>query len=385
MTNYSGKQLHIVAMDVPYPPDYGGVIDVFYKIKALSELGIKIHLHCFQYGRPSSEALSQYCEKVYYYPRKTGIAGLSFRYPYMMYSRRDKKLLDDLIATDAPILLEGVHCCYYLNHPSLRERTILLRNHNVEADYFRQLQYRSGNLVSRLYYMVESRLLARTERRLHRADAFITISETDYNFFRKLYPRHNHAFIPAFTDSAPLTELPKGKGSYIFYQGNLGHPENIEAIEFILQQVASALPEFRFVFAGKAPYAGLAVAGQRLSNVSVIANPSMEEMDRLIRDAHINLLLTFQATGLKLKLLAAIRKGRFVLANDAMLAGSGLEATCITANDPESIHQAIRDTMTRAFAEDDIQRRIAALQMYYSQDRNAATIADLAFGQSGKK
>lgn len=380
MNNFSGKELHIVAMDVPFPPDYGGVIDVFYKVKALSELGIRIHLHCFQYGRPSSDALLEYCEKVYYYPRKTGIAGVSLKYPYMMYSRRDKHLLRNLLATEAPILLEGVHCCYYLNHPALRQRTILLRNHNVEADYFKQLQYRSKNPVSKLYYRVESRLLARIERQLYRADAFITISATDYAYFRHLYPQHTHAFLPAFTDNTPLTIQAAGKGTYILYQGNLGHPENVEAVTFILGQIAAKLPGYHFVFAGKAPGEHLLSASRNMANVSVIPNPSMDEMDRLIREAHINLLLTFQATGLKLKLLAAIRKGRFVIANDAMLSGSGLELTCITANTAEAIRETICRTMELNFSESDIRNRTGLLQKYYSQDSNAVTIAGLAFG-----
>ena len=41
------RQLHIVAFDIPYPPNYGGVIDVWYKLKALHAKGIKIILHCF--------------------------------------------------------------------------------------------------------------------------------------------------------------------------------------------------------------------------------------------------------------------------------------------------------------------------------------------------
>ena len=45
------RHLHIICLDVPYPVDYGGVFDLFYKIKTLHELGIKIHLHCFEYGR----------------------------------------------------------------------------------------------------------------------------------------------------------------------------------------------------------------------------------------------------------------------------------------------------------------------------------------------
>ena len=45
-----GREIHIVCFDVPHPPDYGGVIDIYYKVKSLHELGIKVHLHCYQYG-----------------------------------------------------------------------------------------------------------------------------------------------------------------------------------------------------------------------------------------------------------------------------------------------------------------------------------------------
>ena len=41
------KHLNIIAFDNPYPPIYGGVIDVYYKINELAKLGIKIHLHYF--------------------------------------------------------------------------------------------------------------------------------------------------------------------------------------------------------------------------------------------------------------------------------------------------------------------------------------------------
>jgi hypothetical protein len=39
--------LHVVAFNVPYPPDYGGIIDIYYKLKALSADGTRIILHAF--------------------------------------------------------------------------------------------------------------------------------------------------------------------------------------------------------------------------------------------------------------------------------------------------------------------------------------------------
>ena len=42
--------LHIISFDIPYPANYGGVIVIFNQIKALHEQGVKVILHCYQYG-----------------------------------------------------------------------------------------------------------------------------------------------------------------------------------------------------------------------------------------------------------------------------------------------------------------------------------------------
>ena len=54
--------LHIVTFNVPWPADYGGVIDVYYRVKALSEMGVRVHLHCYTYGREEAEELRKKLE-----------------------------------------------------------------------------------------------------------------------------------------------------------------------------------------------------------------------------------------------------------------------------------------------------------------------------------
>ena len=51
MNKLENKKLHLISFDVPFPANYGGVIDVFYKINSLHKIGIQVILHCFQYGR----------------------------------------------------------------------------------------------------------------------------------------------------------------------------------------------------------------------------------------------------------------------------------------------------------------------------------------------
>ena len=43
------KYINIVAFNIPWPANYGGVIDVYYKMLALHRCGVKIFLHCFEY------------------------------------------------------------------------------------------------------------------------------------------------------------------------------------------------------------------------------------------------------------------------------------------------------------------------------------------------
>lgn len=365
-------KLHFISFDVPAPPDYGGIVDVFYKIKNLYEAGVKIYLHCYEYGRERSEELNRYCEEVHYYKRKTGWKGFSLTLPYMLYSRRDKALLDNLLRIDAPVLFEGVHTTYYLSHPALAGRYKILRNQNLEQEYFGLLAKRAPSLFKKIYYTIEARLLKRAESRLQAADVFMTVAEHDHDFFRKLYPGKRHEYIPSFQPYNDIAVAP-GLGAYCLYHGNLAHPENEEAALYLLEQVCpgTSVP---FIFAGKDPGEQLRAACNRLANCTLIANPTSEEMAALVAGAQVHLLPTFQPTGLKLKLLHALFHGRHVVVNEDMVRGTGLSALChIAADIPDFIRQT-EALMALPFEEKDISTRRALLLERYDNRKNAQRI-----------
>ena len=67
----SKKRVHIVCFDQPYPPNYGGSIDMYFKLKALVDLGAEVVLHVFLYdGKTASPDLDALCLKTYYYERR---------------------------------------------------------------------------------------------------------------------------------------------------------------------------------------------------------------------------------------------------------------------------------------------------------------------------
>ena len=125
------NKLHIVAFDVPYPSDYGGVIDIYYKIKALHDLDVEIILHCFQYGRSKSKKLNAICSKVYYYKRNSWKNPFLNSLPYIVCTRKSSELLDNLLKDESPILFEGIHTTFYLRNPEIKNRFKIVRMHNI--------------------------------------------------------------------------------------------------------------------------------------------------------------------------------------------------------------------------------------------------------------
>ncbi|MEJ7913284.1 MAG: mannosyltransferase, partial [Chitinophagaceae bacterium] len=173
------KHLHIVCLDVPYPVDYGGVFDLFHKIKTLYELGIKIHLHCFEYGRGEPSILNNYCVKVIYYQRNEGHKGFSTVIPYIVASRSSRQLIENLNLDSYPVLLEGIHCTYPLYCDSLSKRKIFLRLHNVEYQYYHHLFRHESSLLKKAYYYNESRLLKCYEQKIVNRANILAVSQKD--------------------------------------------------------------------------------------------------------------------------------------------------------------------------------------------------------------
>ena len=121
---YLDKHLHIITHDIPWPADYGGVVDLFYKIKTLHSMGVKIHLHCFHNDKTHKTNCLNTAAVLITMPGRKNIKGFSWNTPYIVQSRSDEQLLKNLQADDHPILIEGIHCSYLLYHNKLPGRKI---------------------------------------------------------------------------------------------------------------------------------------------------------------------------------------------------------------------------------------------------------------------
>lgn len=353
--------LHIVSFNVPLPANYGGVIDVFYKLKNLHEAGLKIHLHCYHYGRAEVLELEKYCTKVSYYQRKSGLMYQLSPLPYIVRTRGSKELIDNLLKDDAPILFEGLHTCAFLSHPSLKLRMKIVRAHNIEHEYYAELAKRSHSLYKKMYYFIDSWRLKHYEKVLKHANYVLAISEKDQSYFSKNYP--STLVMPFHGNDGVNSKL--GKGDYILYHGNLMVPENSKIALWIINNLCAHL-DFPLVIAGKNPVSEILELAKGKTNINIIANPSDREMQKIISDAHVNLLFTEQSTGLKLKLLYAMTQGRFCLCNSLMLAGTGIGKSVIEVEMDEvaKIIEEIKSCFERDFSENDLVERRDEMQIF---------------------
>jgi len=368
------KHLHIVCMDVPYPVDYGGVFDLYHKLKPLHEAGIRIHLHCFEYGRGQQAELNTWCEEVKYYARHEGHKGFSHKLPYIVCSRSSPQLLDTLLQDDHPILLEGIHCTYLLNDERFSNRKVILRLHNVEYQYYKQLYHCERSLLKKMYYLHESNMLRQYEKRIADKAVVVAVSEKDGELYRQEFGAGQVYTLPVFL---PFREVRSkaGTGCFCLYHGNLSVAENEQAVAWLLKQVFSCL-EVPLIITGKDPSERLSRLIQQYPHACLISNPSEEEIQDLISKAQINILPSFNCTGIKLKLLNALFNGRFCLVNEEAVGGTGLAGACYVANTPEEMQETVSRLYTRPFPADEVAAREALLAGRYNNKENARKLME---------
>ena len=360
---------------MPYPANYGGVIDVFYKIKQLHKNGIKVHLHCFDYGRGKQAELEKYCETVHYYKRQTGVFSFLSLTPYIVKSRIAAELKSNLLKNDFPILFEGLHTGFLINDEAFKKRFKILRAHNIEHEYYSYLAKVEQHFFKKIYLYSEAFKLKKYEHVLKFTDLVLSISTNDDAYFNTQYPTIKTVFIPCFHAEEKI-KIQQGKGNYVLYHGNLGVPENEAAALVICNEIFNSL-DIPLIIAGLNPTKKLSSTTNKYKNIQLVGNPTESNMQELISNAQINLLYTHQPTGLKLKLLHSLFKGRFCLANSTMLSGTTLTNLCEIANSNETFKAKIKTLFQQEIDAETVKTQRKTLLADYSNQENCLKLIDV--------
>ena len=367
------KRIHVISFQVPYPADYGGVIDVYYKVKALKDAGYKVALHSFAYkGRKDTPALHNIADEVYIYKRNTCVLNRLLFKPYIVKSRQSKELLERLLQDDDPILFEGLHTTHLLSSPLLKNRRKFVRAHNIEGEYYKYLADATVSMKKKFFFNWESRRLERYEKVLNNADVIFAITEKEKRYFSSTYPTVKTEMLPCFHNGADeiVEELQRGSGNYLLYNGNLSVEENLNAVYFLAERVIPSFPDVKWIIAGGNPPKELYEVVQAMDNVEIIANPSSNEMSKLITEAAANVLITFQSTGIKLKLINALYKGGHCIVNDKMIESTGLKDVCMVTHSDKDLIDTIKKAISQKITKEELAYRKTVLHQSYDNNEN---------------
>jgi glycosyltransferase involved in cell wall biosynthesis len=373
------RHLHIVCLDIPYPADYGGSIDMFERIISLHRTGVKIHLHYFDYrGITNTGPLNQYCTTINSYKRTTPLKGFSFRLPYIVASRNNKNLIENLNKDGHPVFIEGVHCTGIISGIQKNKRKIVVRLHNDESGYYEGLYRSEKNFLKKIYFRHESWLLHAYQHKLPQDCLYLCVTDSDLRKFKEVYQLTNVKKMPSFLAWQRVKSL-EGKGNFCLYHGNLSICENEKAAIWLLDKVFKKI-KLPFIIAGKNPSKSLDKIAHLCKHTCLVANPSEEEIDDLIQKAHINILPSFNTTGLKLKLLHALFQGRHCVVNKAAIDGTGLENACHIGNDSNELAEIIDELYHLPFTAGEIESRKKMFCNTYNNARSVELLNQWLFG-----
>ena len=205
----------------------------------------------------------------------------------------------------------------------------------------------------------------------------LVVSEKDTLYLQKKFPDNKVVYLPSFHPNNEI-EISKGIGKYILYHGNLSVAENEEAAIYLIENVFNRL-ELPFIIAGLNPGNKLIKLVQKYKHINLIANPEESIMNKLISEAQVNILLTFQETGLKLKLLNTLYKGRYCLVNSKMLAGTNLNELCIIADNKDDIIENLIKVFNNEFDYKETKLRKEILDKIFSNQSNLKNLLNLIF------
>jgi glycosyltransferase involved in cell wall biosynthesis len=213
------------------------------------------------------------------------------------------------------------------------------------------------------------------ERRISDSYTYWSVSLSDAEYYQAHYSIKEVINIPVFLPWIKVDSL-MGIGSYCLYHGNLSVSENEKVVVWLVEKIFSQL-NIPFVIAGKDPSTSLKKISHQNRNICIIENPSEYELDDLIKKAQLNILPSFNTTGVKLKILHALFHGRHCIVNASAIDGSGLNELVHIINRKDEFITLIQSLFSTPFTDSDKMKRMVLLKEKYNNEKNADKIIEL--------
>ncbi|MCP4569368.1 MAG: glycosyltransferase family 4 protein [FCB group bacterium] len=328
--NFAGKKMLVVSPDFPYPPNHGGRVDIWNRIRTLHHLGFEIDLIATVKTPPHPDDIRQVkscVKKVICCPRRNRLIDMCSRLP--LQSRSRKKLSNIPCDTDYDlVLLETEYVYSILANKNLRAKSLVLRVQNDEEKYFRELCGSTGLGPRKLYYLLEALRFSHLWRLiLRRVPNMMFISSDEFQVAMQKYKNIHGIFLPpAISNGSFVPPLPKARK--VLFVGSFFMVNNREGLLWYLQNIHPRLADidgYEFHAAGNSRGQNLQWLydqAERYDNIKIYDSP--EDIKPLYRDCAVFINPMLHGAGVKLKTIEAIRNGLPVISTTIGNQGTGL-------------------------------------------------------------
>lgn len=329
---------------VPYPPSSGGQIRTYNLLKYLSQNNeiTLVALYKNNEEKKYEFFLKKYCKKIYLCKRpsspwqfKNIFKTIFSSSPFLVvrnYSDEAKTIINKLLHLEK---FDVIHAetFYVMPHiPETKVPTVLVEQtieYKVYKHFVNSLPFYLRTLV---YFDIDIIKLKYWERFYwKKANAVVVVSSSDEKLIKKEEPLLKTSIIPnCVGDEMIIDKLRKKdlKSPTIFFQGNFFWLQNVEAAQFIINQIypklIKELPNVKIVIAGQnAKKLGSLI--DKNINIVNIKPDNISKVKELFSNNTLFIAPIFGPGGTRLKILAAMGSGMPVISSVTGI--EGLEVT----------------------------------------------------------
>ena len=341
----SKKKVLIVTGFFPYPTFFGGVFDIWERVKGLKNLGYDVDLLYTTKLKPQKKDLAyvnSFVNNLFEVKRSNKLIYLFYRKPLQVISRKELTYIHLKENYDL-VILESENVGEILKNKNLKTDKIVLRVHNNESVYFKNLSKSTNNFFKKIYYILDSlKYRIYSQKVFNKVDKlwFISFEEQLKN---KIYFKKSIHLPPPINQDFVNQKL---NNNNVLFIGSLFMDNNIEAIDWYLNKVHNKIrnENYRLIICGSTGEYDEEYFEKRFmkySNIELILNAT--DLKEIYSKSSIFINPMQHGAGVKIKSINAIVNGLPLISTTIGCEGIGLKENKMfyLANTPEKFREKV--------------------------------------------
>ena len=334
-------KLLVISPDFPYPPNHGGRVDMWERLKVLSRLA-EVDLIACTKEMPDKDHVAHvenHVSRLHVLVRQLGIKNVIGLTPYQVKTRDALKNIKLNKEYDV-VILEGEYVGAAMQNKALSNAQFLLRIHNDEPLFFSNLA-KAASGPKKLYYLTETiKFKYYCQYLQKKVDALLYISREE--FLKAAKDDSVRKGVPAFWLPAGVKLEMKSQQNfsawmekrkpYVLFVSSLFMPNNTWGISWYIKNVHPLVkkecPGYKLIIAGNTGGKNITelldVPVSEKASIELEANPTDQYLRQLYNKCMVFVAPIFHGAGVKLKIINALIEGMPVVTTPKGSEGSGL-------------------------------------------------------------